>query len=143
MKILSISRTIDANGGIRASLCWKLAKHLLRKKEFQVLWIAGTSKKWDERKILNEKNENHYLKINYIQNKQDVFDFFTFLPNITMEINKILNAEKKLNLIIFPKEDTLVATALKSVEHKAKIISWSYSEPFEKIIKKIDAEKNE
>ena len=48
MKILSISRTIDGKGGIRASLCWKLAKNLLRKREIQVLWIAGTSKKWDE-----------------------------------------------------------------------------------------------
>jgi len=143
MKILSISRTIDPNGGIHASLCWKLAKNLLQEKEVQVLWIAGTSKKWDERKILNEKNENHYLKINYIQNKQDIFDFFTFLPRLTIEINKILNTEKNLNLIIFPKEDALIATALKSVEHKIKIISWDYSEPLEKVMKKIDTEKNE
>ena len=143
MKIISVSRTINPNEKGSSSICWELAKKLSKIEKFEVLWIAGTSKKWDERKILNEKDGHHHLTIKYIPNKKDIFDFFTFLPKATIEINKILNTEKNVNVIIFPKEDILIAAALKSVEHKIKIIPWSYSEPFAEIIKKIDIEKGE
>ncbi len=122
MKIIVISRRMGYNETF-------LAERLSEYETLEVLWITGTSKQWDQRKILNKnpnpenKDKSHYLTIQYIKNKKDIFDFFTFLPKLTKKINTIFEQEKDIKLIIFPKEDKLIKTALKTVEHKAEMIS--------------------
>ncbi|MBD62104.1 hypothetical protein CL645_04545 [bacterium] len=136
MKIIALSRSISSNETNHKKKYWALAQKLATIQDINVLWISGTNRNWTERKIINQNNE-HYLKIKYIQNQENIFDFLTFLPRITVELNNVLKNERDAKLIIFPKKDKLLTLAIKPIEHKIKTYGWSDRDNIQKILTKI------
>ncbi|MBG98345.1 hypothetical protein CL659_04425 [bacterium] len=136
MKIIALSRSISSNGKNHKKKYWNIAQKLAKQQDINVLWISGTNQNWTERKIINQDNE-HYLKIKYIHNQENVFDFLTLFPKITMELNNVLKNEKDAKLVIFPKKDKLLKLSIKTIEHKIKTYGWDNQDSPEKIFLKI------
>ena len=136
MKIIALSRSISSNGKNHKKKYWDIAQKLAKQQDINVLWISGTNQNWTERKIINQDNE-HYLKIKYIHNQENVFDFLTLFPKITVELNNVLKNEKDAKLVIFPKKDKLLKLSIKTIEHKIKTYGWDSQDSPEKIFLKI------